>query len=433
MPTRLTRQQAATEAARCLMCHRPPCEEACPAHVGVSTFLRRMRFTDFGAALRKIIEANVLAGTCGMTCPQGMLCEEACVLRAVGRPIQIRDLQLAARLYGADALRRPAIPKSARARGAKRPRVAILGSGPAGLACGYYLTSLGIKATLYEKHRRLGGMLTRGIPEYRVGRDVVAGEIGLASRGLGVKPGAAAGALTLAALKKRGFDAVFLATGLWETGDLGIAGSDLDGVLDGTELLADLAEGRRRRPKISGGVAVVGGGNTACDVALSLKRSSSCEVTIYYRRTREEMPAFKHEIDEALLAGVRLELLTAPVAVIGKRRVEGLVLKRMRLGLPDSSGRPRPVAVRGSEFTVGCDHVVLATGGTLDRKWLEAAFGVAPGRSGRVEVNPKTMMTEVGGVFAGGDLVRDKGLVVEAVADGRRAALAIADYLGVAR
>jgi NADPH-dependent glutamate synthase beta subunit-like oxidoreductase len=426
----LTRQQAATEASRCLMCYRPPCEEACPAHVGVSTFLRRMRFADFGAALRKIIEANVLAGTCGMTCPQGMLCEEACVLRAVGRPIQIRDLQLAARLYGADGLGRPT---ATRARGAKRPRAAILGSGPAGLACGYYLAGAGVGVTLYEKHRRLGGMLTRGIPEYRVGRDVVAGEIGFASRGLAAKPGAAGRGLTLAALRKRGFDAVFLATGLWETGGLSIPGNDLDGVLDGTELLANFAESRRGRPTISGTVAVIGGGNTACDVALSLKRYAACEVTIFYRRTRDEMPAFAHEIDEALLAGVRLEVLTAPVAMIGKRRVGGLVLKRMRLGRPDSSGRPRPTPVRGSEFTVACDHVVLATGARLDRRWLEAAFGIAPGKSGRVEVHPKTMMTGVAGVFAGGDLIRNKGLVVEAVADGRRAALAIADYLGVAR
>jgi NADPH-dependent glutamate synthase beta subunit-like oxidoreductase len=430
MPTRLSRQQAATEAARCLMCHEPPCEEACPAHVGVSTFLRRMRFADFPAAWRKIVETNVLAGTCGMTCPQGMLCEEACVLRPGGTPIRIRDLQLAAHLYGADARGWPRVET---ARAPKRPQVAILGSGPAGLACGYYLRGLGLRTTLYEKHRLLGGMLTRGIPAHRVGRDVVAKEIGLATQALAVVPGAEARGLTRAGLRKRGFGAIFLATGLWETGDLDVSGRDLEGVWDGAELLAELAEHRRGRPKLAGRVAVVGGGNTACDVALSLKRRAACDVTIFYRRTRDQMPAFPHEIDEALLAGVRLEFLVAPLAVVGKRRAEGLVLERMRLGRADSSGRPRPTAVRGSEFTVACDHVVLATGGQLDRRWLDAAFGLAPGKSGRVDVNPKTMMTEVDGVFAGGDLVRDKGLVVQAVADGRRAALAIADYLGVAR
>ena len=420
---KITREQAVVEAARCLMCHDAPCEQACPARVGVTTFLRRIRFGDFGAALRKITETNVFAGTCGMACPQGMLCEEACVLRPTGRPIAIRDLQLSAHLYGREEL--PGLGPNPGA-----ARVAVVGGGPAGLACAYYLKSLGIGVTVFEKAKVLGGMLTRGIPRYRIARDVVDREIALAARGTETVAGARAQELTHAWLKSQGFSAVLLAAGLWESGPPELQGSSLEGVIDGTGLLADLAQGDRRYLALRGKVAVIGGGNTACDVAVYLKRFTDCGVTVFYRRTREEMPAFPHEIDDALIEGVRFEFLCAPVAVKGRQRVESLVVRRQQLGEPDTSGRRRPVPIKGSDFTAPCDSVVFATGGVLDRRWLSEAFGVALSESGRIAISPETLATNVEGVFAAGDLIREKGLVVEAVADGRRAAYAIAKYLG---
>lgn len=418
----ITREQAAAEASRCLMCNQPPCESACPAHVEVASFARRMRFGDFGGALRKIVEANVLAGTCGMACPKDMLCEEACVLRPGGRPIRIRDIQLGAHCFGMEDLPwRETAPGSFKA--------AVVGGGPAGLACAYYLRKAGIRVTLYESHRTLGGMLTRGIPEYRLSAQVVRREIDFATRGVEVMTGADREGITLSGLSGKGFGAVFLATGLWETTPARLDGADLEGVIDGNELLERLADGKRSDLRASGRVAVIGGGNTACDVALSFRRYTGCEVTVFYRRTRAEMPAFAHEINEALTGGVRFEFLAAPVAVKGKGRVEGLVLERMKLGGLDSGGRRRPVRIEGSRFLFPCDAVVFATGGALDGRWLERSFGVKPGESGRVAVSGDTMMTAVSGVFAGGDLVRAKGLVVQSVSDGRSAARSIAEYL----
>jgi NADPH-dependent glutamate synthase beta subunit-like oxidoreductase len=405
------------------MCHNAPCEQACPAGVGVTTFLRRIRFDDFGAALRKIVQANVLAGTCGMTCPKGMLCEQACVLGAVGKPIQIRDLQLSAHLRGfGEVSSLGPSPGAAKA--------AIVGGGPAGLACAYYLKNLGIGATLYERADLIGGMLTRGIPEYRVAREVVAREIGFSTAGVEVVAGAVTDSLSLAALKQQGFGAVFLATGLWQSGLPRIEGADLPGVYDGSVLLADIARGEATLPARGCRVAVVGGGNTACDVALSLKRYGGCDVTVYYRRTRDEMPAFRHEINDALIDGIKFEFLAAPVAVKGEGKVEEMVLVRTALGEPDASGRKRPTPVKGSEFEVSCEAVVFAAGGGADAAWLKRAFGLAVEKTGRVAVARDTLETSVAGVFAGGDIIREKGLVVEAVNDGRRAAFSIARYLG---
>jgi NADPH-dependent glutamate synthase beta subunit-like oxidoreductase len=419
----ITRDQAVTEAARCLMCHNAPCEQACPANVGVPTFIRRIRYADFGAALRKIVKTNVMAGTCGMACPKGMLCEDACVLRPTGRPIAIRDLQLSAHLFGFGQL------------AGLRPRpgavkVAVIGGGPAGLACAYYLTDLGVGVTLFEKAEVLGGMLTRGIPEYRLEGDVVRREIAFATHDVDVVTGILDRDLTRAKLWDQGFAAAFLATGLWKSNPPKLPGCGLEGVVDGSALLAELARGDKSYLKTKGKVAVVGGGNTACDVAVYLRRYTDCEVTVFYRRTREEMPAFAHEFEEALLGGVKFEFLAAPVAVEGKQRVEALVLARTRLGEPDADGRKRPVEIPGSELKFPCDHVIFATGGALDKEWLEGAFGIDVDKTGRPAVSPDTFMTRVEGVFAGGDLMREKGLVVQAVSDGRRAATAIAKYLG---
>ncbi|HEC82859.1 MAG TPA: dihydropyrimidine dehydrogenase, partial [Firmicutes bacterium] len=374
----LSLDQAIIEASRCLVCHDAPCEQACPAGVRVSTFIRRMRFGDFGGALRKIIQSNILAATCGMTCPRGELCEEACLLNAIGSGIRIRDLQLAAYRFGKDGL----LPSTeTRVRG----RVAIIGSGPAGIACAYALKRVGIEPVVFEKRDEVGGLLTSAIPSHRLLRAIVREEITYALRGVRVNKGIDPSQVTFDHLKSE-FDAIFLATGLWQEVSIPVEGAEL--ASDGFTLLASLAKGEAPLP-LKGRIAVIGGGNTACDVATCLKLEGASDVTVFYRRSRADMPAFAHEVAEALLNGVRFEFNVSPLRIAaegGRRRLDFV---RTKPGKPDASGRATPVAIPGSEFSVEVDHVVLATGRSADSTWLETNFGLRL-TDGRLKVDDQT-------------------------------------------
>jgi NADPH-dependent glutamate synthase beta subunit-like oxidoreductase len=390
--------------------------------VGVCTFIRRIRVGDFGGALRKITGANVLAGVCGMTCPKGLLCEEGCVMGAIGSPIRIGALQLSARLYGREDLPLPSAPGG-------DPRVAVIGAGPAGLACAYYLQSLGLRATLFEERSRPGGMLSWGIPDYRLAEEVVAEEVDLAASGCEVVVSADTDKLSLEELRKRGFGAVLLATGLWSDTGARIEGAREGEILSGLDLLAEMAGGRRPGPDLGRRIVIVGGGNTACDLARLLFSRSDTEVTVLYRRGRADMPAFPREVAEALVEGVKFEFHTQPVAVEGPARDRRLAVVSTRPGPPDPSGRPSPEVVEGTRRLIDFDTIIAATGSAPDGAWLGSAFGLALNSEGRIEVDPDTLMTDIPGLFAAGDAVRRRGLVVEAVADGRRAAHSIARYL----
>lgn len=416
-----TREDALQEASRCLVCYKAPCENACPAGVPVSTFIRRMRFGDFGGALRAIVESNVLAGTCGLTCPRDMLCEQACVLREGSSAIAIRDLQLSAYLYGKEGLLKK-VPQLV------KTKIAILGGGPAGIACAYYLRRKGLYPVIFERHSRIGGMVARVIPGYKLIDQVIEQEISYATDGVEIRTGIADQAVSLDWLKEQGFEAVFLATGLWRQSlqanqyvHQGIA-------IDAVSLLEQLRSQPGSARRLGKSVAVIGGGNTACDVATAIKVFSDSDVTVYYRRSRQDMPAFKHEFENALLSGVVFKF---NMALVGAEKVGAKVILRLARTEPgqiNGSGRPSPQIVAGSEFCVEVDNLVVATGGVADTDWIQNRFGVDI-EKGRILVD-EAMMTSKRGVFAGGDLVRGGGLVVEAVADGRKAAESIAALFG---
>lgn len=416
-----TREGALQEASRCVVCYKAPCEIACPAGVPISTFIRRMRFGDFGGALRAIVERNVLAGTCGLTCPRDMLCEQACVLRQGGSAIAIRDLQLAAYLYGKEGLlkKMPQLVKT---------KIAVFGAGPAGIACAHYLRRRGLCPVIFERHSRLGGMVARVIPGYRLIDQVIEEEITYATDGVEIRTKIAEQAISLDWLKEQGFEAVFLATGLWHQPVQAHQYVRQGIAIDALTLLEELRSQPGSARRLGKSIAVVGGGNTACDVATAIKLYWDSDVTVYYRRSRQDMPAFKHEFENALLSGVVFKF---NIALVGAQKVGGKVILRLAQTEPgqiDRSGRPSPQIVAGSDFCVEVDDLVVATGGIADTDWIQNRFGVNV-ENGRVLVD-KAMMTSRQGIFAGGDLVRGGGLVVEAVADGRKAAESIADLFG---
>ncbi len=414
-----SKDQAIIEASRCLACYEAPCERACPAGVRVATFIRRIRFGDFAGALRKIVANNVLAGTCGMTCPRGKLCEEACVLNRVGAGIRIRDLQLSAFVFGSHAFPKVKEPSP-------QTKVAIIGSGPAGIACAYYLKRADVCAVVFERGNQAGGLLTSAIPPHRVDRDIVEAELDYALSGIEVRKKIDPAHLSKTRLHSDGFAAIFLATGLWQPTTIPLEGSDA--AVDGFKLLSDLAHGDESLGGLKGKIGVIGGGNTACDVALSLKLHTESDVTVLYRRGREEMPAFEHQVEEALIGGVKFEFNVAPLRILSREDRKRLLLVRTRPGPVDESGRPKPLPVSGSEFSIDFDHIVLAIGRMPDASWLKANFNLTLD-GGRLRIDENTMMTAEEGIFAGGDLVRPKGLVVEAVADGLKAARAISMFL----
>lgn len=419
---RPTYTEALHEASRCLVCYNAPCEGACPAGVPISTFIRRMRLGDFGGALRSIIEKNIFAGTCGLTCPRGMLCEEACILGRNSLPIRIRDLQLAAYLYGKDELLERRKVDSGK-------RVAILGGGVAGISCAYYLRGKGASPVIFEKHQKIGGMLTRIIPQYRLIKDVVDGEVAYATREIDVRTECDPAKLTLKLLRDQGFDAVFISTGLWhrpfESYRLVKDGLAIDAI----DLLEEVRHKGSSVRRFGKKVAVIGGGNTACDTATLVKVISGSDVTVFYRRSRADMPAFKHEFGTAVLNGVIFQFNTA---VVGAERSAGKILlhlARTQPGKIDSSGRASPMIVEGSYTSVEVDDLIIAVGAAPDIDWIRNSFGVDMDSKG-IKVNQE-MMTSVEGVFAGGDLIRGGGLVVEAVADAKKAADSIANFLGL--
>ncbi len=415
-----TRFEALHEASRCIVCHDAPCERACPASVPISTFIRRMRFGDFGGALRAIVEWNIFAGTCGLTCPQGMLCEEACVLSEKISPIRIRDLQLAAYLYGKQELLERRNPDSGK-------RVAIVGGGVAGIACAYYLRKQGHSPVIFEKDKSIGGMLARVIPQYRLIREVVDGEIKYATRGIEIRTGIDHLKLSLKSLKEEGFDAVFLSTGLWNRSPQ-VSRFVKDGIaIDALDLLEELRCKGKSGRRIGKRVAVIGGGNTACDAATTIKMLWQNDVTVFYRRRRQDMPAFRHEFEKAILNGVFFQFNTAFLGAEKVGEVIVLHLARTEPGKIDESGRAAPLIVEGSKFSIEVDDLVVALGGIPDADWIQSSFGIVLDR-GRIPVDQR-MMTCVEGVFAGGDVVRGGGLVVQAVADGKRAADSISDFL----
>ena len=402
---------------------RGPCVQTCPAGTNVQGYVSLVKSGRYQEAVKLIMERLPLPGTLGRVCPAP--CEQVCRRGEVDAAVAIRDLKrFAADQVDLSELPPPEIED--------RPeKIAVIGSGPAGLTVAYYLRLKGYQVTIFETLPVLGGMLRVGIPDYRLPPEVLDREIkNILRLGIETRTGKRLGKdFTLDDLKKEGFSAVFLGIGAHGSLKMNIPSEqEFEGVLDAVEFLRQVNSGERRKPGEQ--VVVVGGGNVAIDAARTALRLGCERVTVVYRRSREEMPAYPEEIEGALAEGVKIHYLTAPLRVLGTDgKVSGFECLKTELGPPDESGRRRPLPVEGSEFVIPCDAVIPAIGQQPEVDWAVDTATLNLTRRNTLVVNPHTMQTTVADVFAAGDAVSGPATVVEAVAAGHKAVEAIHRYI----
>ncbi len=417
----LSEHEARVEAYRCLFCFDAPCTHACPTHIDVPGFIKKIATGNLRGSARTIMEANILGATCARVCPVEELCEGACVLNAEHRPIMIGRLQRHATDHVFEngiRLFRPGSPTGR--------RVAVVGAGPAGLSCAAELARLGHAVTLFEKREMPGGLSTYGIIVLREPVEVALAEAEMiAELGVDIRTNTELGRdITLDGLREE-YDAVFLGIGLDGSPDLGIPGEEL--VTDGLEWI-ERSKFEPEKMTVGNEVHVVGAGNTAIDAATIARRLGAERVTILYRRSEREMPAYRHEYEFARREGIDFRFLTQPVRILAENgRITGIACVRMRLGEPDASGRATPEPVPGSEFTLPADQVIKAIG--QKKPALIDALGLAT-EKGFVRVDD-SYRTSIAEVYAGGDCIRAKGAAstVMATQDGKLAARAIHEQL----
>jgi len=418
---------ALVEADRCLECggpHAPaPCALACPASVDVPSFVAAIAAGSPGDAAATIFAENLLGGTCARVCPVEVLCEGACVIEHEGRPpIAIGALQRYATdwAFGHGLSIRKAAPPNGRP-------VAVIGAGPAGLTCAGELAARGYSVTVFDEREEPGGLVRYAIAPYRQVRDPLPEEASsLEQLGVELRLGTRIGSREELEALAADAEAVFLGVGMGADTAVSYPGDNLPGVWDSLVFIEALKTGCP--PEVGRRVVVIGGGNTAIDVAREAARLGADEVTLVYRRGQAEMPAYPHEIQEAREEGVRFQFLTTPVRFLGTRRLEAVECRQMTLGEPDESARRRPVPLEGSEFKLLADTAVKAIGQQPHAEPAEWIEGLELDR-GAVKVDPTTGRTTNPKFFAGGDAINGGASVVEAVRDGKRAAKAIDRWL----
>ncbi len=421
------------EADRCLHCAAAPCRKGCPVGVNIPAFIARLKEDDLDGAVREISLDTLLPAICGRVCPQEKQCEALCVRKAkLGGSVAIGALE---RYVGDYALAHPKAPQKAAKRGKK---VAVVGSGPSGLTCAADCAAAGFDVTVFEAFHKPGGVLVYGIPEFRLPKDkVVAKEIAkLEALGVTFRLNTVIGkTLTIDDLLDE-FDAIFIGTGAGLPKFMGVPGENLNGVGSANEFLTrvNLMQAYREdaiTPVYCGKkVAVIGAGNVAMDAARTARRMGA-DVTIVYRRGREEMPARGEEIEHAEEEGIVFELLTNPVEVLGEGgRVTALKCVRMALGEPDASGRRSPAPIEGSEFEMDVDQVIVALGTSPNPLIRKSTDKIEFSRRGTIVVDEETMRTSNDKIYAGGDAVTGAATVILAMGAGRKAAAAIKAKLG---
>jgi NADPH-dependent glutamate synthase beta subunit-like oxidoreductase len=401
-----------------------PCKAGCPAHISIPGFVAAIAQGKCADGLKLIKKEMPFPGICGRVCPHP--CEAKCSRGVTDEPVAIMYLKR----FLADLDLTCQNPFVQKIKGKKEDGVAIIGSGPAGLTAAHYLAIEGYPVTVFEKLPLAGGMMAVGIPEYRLPRNILQAEINaILDLGVELKLNCHIGKdIQFNDLQKK-FKVIFISVGCHRPLKLHVPGEDdLEGVIDAITFLREINMGKP--VELGGKLLVIGGGNAAIDCARMALRLGCKEVSILYRRTQEEMPAYPQEVEEALEEGIEIQFLTTPVRIIGVNgRVTRVECTRMRLGEPDASGRRRPLPLKSSEFSLEADVVVTAIGQTPDLGFLSENLGMALSRKNLIEVDPRTAATNLSGVFAGGDVASGPRTVVEAVAYGKRAAKSIELYL----
>jgi NADPH-dependent glutamate synthase beta subunit-like oxidoreductase len=401
-----------------------PCKAECPAHIDVQGYVSLAAKGKFQEALELIKEASPFPSICGRVCAHP--CESACNRGGIDDPVANHSIER----YLADLDLKAAKRYMPKIKDKRADKVAIIGSGPAGLSCAYYLAQEGYQVTIFEKDTEPGGMLTAGIPSYRLPREVVNAEIQLIrDMGVTIETGMEIGKDTIIAqLRKEGFKAFFTAIGTQACMELGIEGENLEGVYGGLDYLRQINRGES--VKLGKNVAIVGGGNTAMDAARSARRLGAENAFVLYRRGVEEMPANAEEIKECQEEGISIKTLTQPFRFIGENgRVKAIECTTMKLTEPDESGRPKPEPVPGSEFTIEVDSVINALGQEADWACLTPECACTLSDWGTMNVDPLTLQSDDPDIFAGGDAARGPRTVIEAIADGRQAAISIDRFI----
>lgn len=431
VPYGYTSELALLEAGRCLQCRNPKCVYGCPVNIDIPNFIRLIAEEKFDEAAKKIKDRNIFPAICGRVCPQESQCEQLCIMGTRDKPVAIGHLER----FVADYERKMDLVKVPVIKTKLNKRIAVVGSGPAGLTVAADLTLLGYQVTIFEALHEPGGVLVYGIPEFRLPKSIVSFEINyLRELGARVEMNHVIGkTITVDELLEH-FDAVFIGVGAGLPTFMNIEGENLGNVFSANEYLTRMNLMKAYRfpeydtPKPKGTkVAVIGGGNVAMDAARTALRTGASEVTIVYRRSRQELPARHEEVRHAEEEGVRFMLLTNPVKYLGtdQNMVKGMECIRMELGEPDESGRRRPIAIEGSNLILNCDLVVVAIGNKSNPVIFQTTPDIKRNKWGYVIVDPETNETSKKFVYAGGDIVTGSATVILAMGAGRVAANAI--------
>ena len=436
VPFGYSTEAAIKEAQRCLQCKKPGCVAGCPVEIDIPGFIQLIKEEKFTESIRHIWQKNSLPAVCGRVCPQEIQCEGLCIVGKKGEPVAIGNLER----FVADWERENgtgALPPKADPTGKK---VAVVGSGPAGLTVAGDLIAKGHEVTVFEAFHKSGGVLVYGIPEFRLPKDIVAQEVNFLERlGVKVECNQVVGrTITIDELFEEGYEAVFIGVGAGLPVLLDIPGKNLIGIYSANEYLtrSNLMKAylfpEYDTPIIQGkNVVTLGAGNVAMDSARTALRLGAKNSRIVYRRSRAEVPARGAEVHHAEEEGVEFFFLAAPTKFIGddKGRVIGMECLKMELGEPDASGRRRPVPIEGSEFELECDLVIVAVGTGANPILTQSTEGLSLNKWGYIDVDEKTAKTTKKGVWAGGDIVTGSATVILAMGAGRIAANSIHDYL----
>lgn len=430
-----TEEMAKEEARRCLQCKNRPCVAGCPVNVQIPEFIHLVAEGKFEEAYQKIRETNSLPAICGRVCPQESQCERLCIRTKKGEPVGIGRLErFAADWYLSHREEQP-VPSEK-----KGKKVAVIGSGPAGLTCAGDLAKRGYEVTVFEAFHTPGGVLMYGIPEFRLPKALVQKEIDSVRKlGVRIMTNMVIGKVfSLDELMEQGFEAIFIGSGAGLPGFMGIPGENLNGVYSANEFLTRINLMKAYKfpdcdtpVKVGRNVAVVGGGNVAMDAARSAKRLGAEKVYIVYRRSEAEMPARLEEVHHAKEEGILFKLLTNPTKILGTEDgwVKGLECSEMELGEPDNTGRRKPVPKPGSEQVIDVETVIIAIGQTPNPLIKSTTPGLETQKWGGIIVEEETGKTSMNGIYAGGDVVTGAATVILAMGAGKKAAAAIDAYL----